>query len=62
MSRSKILGNARVMSFENIKATLAKRFEKNAAKEVKSKGKRGWKPKSVAPEAEEVAADKGKHG
>jgi hypothetical protein len=53
-TRSIVLGKAKVISFEDIKVARAAR----AAKEViKSKGKRGWKRKSAAVEAEESEAD-----
>ena len=57
-TKSHILGNARVMSFEDIEAARAKRAEQDVAKEAKGKRKRG-RPKSVVPEAE-ATADKGK--
>ena len=53
-TRSVVLGKAKVMSFEDIEVARAAR----AAKEViKSKGKRGRKRKSAAPEADEPEAD-----
>ena len=57
-TKSHILGNARVMSFEDIEAARAKRVEQDVAKEAKGKRKRG-RPKSVVPEAE-ATVDKGK--
>ncbi|KAK3081203.1 hypothetical protein LTS18_009120 [Coniosporium uncinatum] len=48
--KSNILGNARVMSFEDIETARARRAVKDAANEVKGKGKRGRKRKSAAPE------------
>ncbi|KAK3064666.1 hypothetical protein LTS18_005093 [Coniosporium uncinatum] len=48
--KSNILGNARVMSFEDIETARARRAMKDAANEVKGKGKRGRKRKSAAPE------------
>jgi len=49
-TRSVVLGKAKVMSYEDIEEARAKR----AAKEViKGKGKRGWKRKSAALEADE---------
>ncbi|KAF2676794.1 DDE-domain-containing protein [Lentithecium fluviatile CBS 122367] len=58
-TKSEILGKARVMSYEDIKAARAKRAKQNANKEAKGKGKRG-RPKSGAQEAE-GSADKGRH-
>jgi hypothetical protein len=58
-TKSHILGNARVMSFEDIEAARAKRAEQDAAKVAKGKGKRG-RPKSVVPEVE-ATADKRKY-
>jgi hypothetical protein len=48
-TRSVVLGKAKVMSFEDIEVARTAR----AAKEVKGKGKRGWKRKSAALEADE---------
>jgi hypothetical protein len=53
-TRLVVLGKAKVMSFEDIEVARAAR----AAKEViKGKGKRGWKRKSAALEAEEPEAE-----
>jgi hypothetical protein len=53
-TRSIVLRKAKVMSFEDIEVVRAAR----AAKEViKGKGKRGWKRKSAALEADELEAD-----
>jgi hypothetical protein len=53
-----ILRKAKVMSYEDPKEARAKRAKKEVAKVAKGKGKRGRKPKSVAPEAEESTVDK----
>jgi hypothetical protein len=53
-----VLGKAKVMSYEDLKEARAKRVIKDAAKEAKGKGKRGWKRKSGMPEAEEVTVYK----
>jgi hypothetical protein len=50
------------MSYEDLEEARAKRVVKDAAKEAKSKGKRGRKCKRVTPEAEEATADKVKRG
>ncbi len=53
-TRSIVLGNAKVISFEDIEVARAAR----AAKEVMNdKGKRGRKRKNTAPEADEPQAD-----
>lgn len=53
-TKSHILGNARVMRFEDIEAARAKRAEQDDAKEAKAKRKRG-RPKSFVPEVEATA-------
>jgi len=45
------------MSFEDLKEARIKRAVKEAAIETKGKGKRGRKPKSAGPEADEASAD-----
>jgi hypothetical protein len=50
------------MSYEDLEEARAKRVEKEAAKEAKSKGKRGRKRKSATLEAEEATADKANRG
>jgi hypothetical protein len=57
-TKSLILGKAKVMSYEDLAEARTKRAEKEAGKGAKVKGKRGRKPKSVAPEAEEATVDK----
>jgi len=59
-TKSLVLGKAKVMNYEDLKETRAKRAEKEAAKEAKGKGKRGRKCKSATPEADEATLDKAK--
>lgn len=47
----KVLGTARVMSYQDLEEAWAKRAEKDATKE-KGKGKRGRKHKNTAPETD----------
>jgi hypothetical protein len=54
-TRSVVLGKAKVMSFEDIEVARAARAAKDAV--IKGKGKRGWKCKSAALEADEPEAD-----
>jgi len=51
-TKSVILGKAKVMSYEDLQEARSKRAEKEAAKKVKGKGKRGRKPKNPMPETE----------
>lgn len=60
-TKSLVLGKAKVISYRELEEARAKRAAKNAAK-AKGKGKRGQKPKSAAPEAEEATAGKVKSG
>jgi hypothetical protein len=55
LTKSLILGQAKVMSFEDIEVARAARAAK---KVIKGKGKRGRKQKSAALEADEPEADK----
>jgi hypothetical protein len=57
-----VLGIVKVMSYENLEEAQAKRAEKEAIKEAKGKGKRGWKCTSATPEAEEATVDKTIYG
>jgi len=50
------------MSYEDLEEARAKRAEKEAAKEAKSKGKRRRKPKNAEPELEGASADTMKRG
>jgi hypothetical protein len=50
------------MSYAGLQEARVKRAEKDAAKEAKGKGKRGWKRKSATLEAKEATADKAKRG
>jgi hypothetical protein len=66
-TKALVLGTAKVMSYADLQEARVKRAEKDAAKEAKGKGKRGWKRKSAMPEADEAeadeaTADKGKRG
>jgi len=53
-TRSIVLGKAKVMSFEDIKVARKARATKEV---IKGKGKRGWKRKSAALEADELEED-----
>jgi hypothetical protein len=55
-TRPKVLGTARVMSYQDLVEARAKRAEKDAAKE-KGKGKRGRKRKNTASETEGTEAN-----
>ncbi|KAF4631505.1 hypothetical protein G7Y89_g6620 [Cudoniella acicularis] len=57
-----VLGKAKVMSYEDLQEARAKRTRKEAAKGVKSKGRRGQKRKSATPEVEEATADTARRG
>jgi hypothetical protein len=57
-TKSVILGKAKVMSYEDLREAREKRDAKDKAKATAGKGKRGRKPKSAAPGAEDVTADK----
>ncbi len=48
-TKSIILGKAKVMSYEDLEEARSKRAEKEAAKSAKGKGRRGRKPKNIAP-------------
>jgi hypothetical protein len=61
-TKSAILGKARVMTFEDLKAARAKRDEKEAAKEAIKKAKSGRKSKSAPSDTKEVATNKGRRG
>jgi hypothetical protein len=61
-TKALVLGTAKVMSYGDLEAAREKRAEKDAAKEAKGKGKRGWKCKSATLEADEATADKAKRG
>jgi hypothetical protein len=58
-TKSEILakGEGKVISYEDLLKARAVRAEKEAAREAKGKGRRGRKPKSVAPEVEEASMD-----
>jgi hypothetical protein len=51
-TKSLILGKAKVMSYEDLQEARSKRAEKEAAKKVKGKGKRGRKPENAVPQTE----------
>jgi hypothetical protein len=61
-TKSVVLGKAKVMSYEDLEDARTKRAEKEAAKQAKGKGTRGRKPKSAAPEVEEVSTDERDRG
>ena len=50
LTKSVVLGKAKVMSYEDIEEAWAKRAAKEKA--MAGKGKHGWKPKSPAPKAD----------
>lgn len=52
LTKSLVLGKAKVMSYEDLEEARAKRADKEAVKEAKGKGKRGRKRKSAALEAD----------
>ena len=52
MTRSVVLGKAKVMSYEDLEEARTKRAAKEKANVTADKGKRGRKRKSLAPEAE----------
>ncbi|OBT81120.1 hypothetical protein VE02_10223 [Pseudogymnoascus sp. 03VT05] len=60
ISKSLVLGKAKVMSYEDLVEARAKRAGKEAAKEAKGNGKRGRKCKSATPD--EAITDKAKRG
>ena len=51
-TRSLVIGKAKVMSYDDLQEARAKRAERDAAQEAKSKGKRGRKRKNAVLEAE----------
>jgi hypothetical protein len=55
-------GEGKVMSYEDLEEARAKRVVKEATRAAKGKGKRGRKPKSSPPEAEEDTADTARRG
>jgi hypothetical protein len=57
LTKSLVLGKAKVISYEDLEEARAKRAEKEAAREAKGKDKRGRKSKSAMPEADEAEAD-----
>jgi hypothetical protein len=61
-TKSLVLGKAKVMSYEDLEEARAKRVEKESIQEAKGQGKRGRKPKSSPPEAEEGTADTARRG
>jgi hypothetical protein len=61
-TKSAILGKARVMTFEDLEAGMAKRAAKEATKEAKRKAKSGRKPKSAPTDTKEAMTNKGKRG
>ena len=51
VTKLKVLGTAKVMSYQDLEDARVKRAEKDAATAAKGKGKRGRKRKNTAPEA-----------
>ena len=58
-TKSEILGNARVMSYEDLEKARAERAVREAAKEAKKAAKEAMKVASATPEVVEATAGKG---
>jgi hypothetical protein len=62
LTKSLVLGKAKVISYKDLEEAQAKCLAKESAQAAKGKGKRGWKSKKSLPELEENTAEPAKRG